>query len=79
LGTEATFDMNDILLSGKTIRGVIEGDSVPEIFIPRLVQLIQQDRFPIARLVKTYSLDDVNVAAADSLRGATIKPVLVMA
>jgi aryl-alcohol dehydrogenase len=79
LGTEATFDMNDILLAGKTIKGVIEGDSVPDVFIPRLVELIRQDRFPLARLVKSYELPDVNMAAADSLRGTTIKPVLVMA
>jgi len=79
LGTEATFDMNDILLPGKTIKGVIEGDSVPDVFIPRLVELIRQDRFPLSRLVKTYSLGDVNVAAEESLSGATVKPVLVMA
>ena len=78
LGTEATFDMNDILLPGKTIKGVIEGDSVPDVFIPRLVELILQDRFALARLVKAYDLRDVNAAADDSLGGATIKPVLVM-
>jgi aryl-alcohol dehydrogenase len=79
LGTEATFDMNDILLPGKTIKGVIEGDSVPDVFIPRLVELIRQDRFPLARLVKSYGLAEVNEAADASLSGATIKPILVMA
>ncbi len=79
LGTEATFDMNDILLPGKTIKGVIEGDSVPDVFIPRLVELIRQDRFPLSRLVKTYTLGDVNRAAEESLSGTTVKPVLVMA
>src|SRR5581483_10257833 len=32
LGTEVTFDMNSILF-GRTIRGIIEGDSVPDVFI----------------------------------------------
>jgi aryl-alcohol dehydrogenase len=32
LGTEVTFDMNSILF-GRTIRGIIEGDSIPDIFI----------------------------------------------
>jgi aryl-alcohol dehydrogenase len=58
---------------------VIEGDSVPDVFIPRLVELIRQDRFPLARLVKTYELREINSAAEESLSGATIKPVLVMA
>jgi aryl-alcohol dehydrogenase len=49
------------------------------VFIPRLVELIRQDRFPLARLVKSYGLHEVNAAADASLSGATIKPVLVMA
>ena len=77
LGTEATFDMNGILF-GRTIRGVIEGDSVPDIFIPRLVELHMQGRFPFDRILSFYDLADINQAAADSETGATIKPVLRM-
>ena len=77
LGTEATFDMNDILF-GRTIRGVIEGDSVPDLFIPRLVELHMQGRFPFDRLLSFYDLADINRAAEDSETGAAIKPVLHM-
>ncbi|GAB4193079.1 MAG: NAD(P)-dependent alcohol dehydrogenase [Roseiflexaceae bacterium] len=75
LGTEVSFDMNTILF-GRTVRGIIEGDSVPDLFIPQLVALYQQGRFPIDRLVKFYPLDQINQAAADSERGDVIKPVL---
>jgi aryl-alcohol dehydrogenase len=34
--------------------------------------------FPIERLVRSYSLDDINTAAEDSLVGRTIKPIIVM-
>jgi aryl-alcohol dehydrogenase len=77
LGTEATFDMNEILF-GRTIRGVIEGDSVPDIFIPRLVELHLQGRFPFDRLVRFYRLDEINAAARDSEAGEAIKPILRM-
>ncbi len=76
LGTEATFDMNDILIPGKTIKGIVEGDSVPDVFIPRLVELHSQGRFPIDRLVKFYDLDGINDAAHAAEAGEAIKPVL---
>lgn len=78
LGTEASVDMNDLLLPGKTVRGIIEGDSVPDVFIPRLVDLYAQGRFPFDRLVRFYSLEEINQAAKDAEEGAAIKPVLRM-
>jgi aryl-alcohol dehydrogenase len=77
LGTEATFDMNNILF-GRTVRGIIEGDSVPDIFIPRLLELYVQGRFPFDRLVKYYELDQINEAAHDSESGEVFKPILRM-
>ena len=77
LGTEATFDMNTILF-GRTIRGIIEGDSIPDIFIPQLIELYLQGRFPFDRLIRFYNLEQINQAAADSEQGRTIKPVLRM-
>lgn len=78
LGTEASFDMNTILF-GRTIRGIIEGDSIPDLFIPKLVELILQGRFPLDKIVTQYPLAKINTAADDSLDGTAIKPVLVMA
>jgi len=77
LGTEASFDMNTILF-GRTIRGIIEGDSVPDVFIPQLLELYVQGRFPYDRLVRFYDLDEINKAAEDSESGEVLKPVLRM-
>lgn len=77
LGTEVTFDMNSIMF-GRTIRGILEGDSIPDIFIPQLVELIIQGRFPLERLVTYYDFDQVNQAVRDSEDGRTIKPILKM-
>ena len=64
---------------GRTVRGIIEGDSVPDVFIPRLIDLYIQGRFPIDRLIKLYPLDQINQAAEDSEQGRVWKPVLRMA
>ena len=79
IGTAASFDMGGLMSPGKSIRGIIQGDSVPELFIPQLIELHRQGRFPFDRLIKFYSFDDINQAAADSEAGTAIKPVLRMA
>lgn len=76
LGTEASFDVNGVMTTGKRIIGIVEGDSKPDIFIPALVELYQQGKFPFDRLVKFYSLDQINQAAEDSEKGITIKPII---
>lgn len=76
LGTEVSFDVNGVMTTGKRIIGVIEGDSVPDLFIPSLVELYQQGRFPFDKLVKFYGLDQINQAAEDSEKGITIKPIV---
>jgi aryl-alcohol dehydrogenase len=76
-GTEATFE-TPFLQNGRTVRGVIQGDSVPQQFIPQLVDHIAAGRFPVERMITVYDLAEINRAAAESASGATIKPVLRM-
>jgi len=76
-GTEVSFEMST-LQAGRTVRGVIQGDSRPEQFIPYLVDLFVAGRFPIDRLVTFYELAAINQAVADAISGTTIKPVLRM-
>ena len=42
LGTEVSLDMNMILL-GRALRGIIDGDSIPDIFIPQLISFTLRD------------------------------------
>ena len=55
-----------------------EGDAVPALFIPLLIQLYKQGKFPIDKLIARYPLADINQAFADSASGKVIKPVVVM-
>ncbi len=76
-GTDASFEM-PFLQQGRSVRGVVQGDSVPKEFIPKLVDLIVEDKFPIEKMIKFYDFADINLAARESSAGITIKPVLRM-
>lgn len=65
------------VLYGRTLRGIIQGDSIPTEFIPKLMEFHRQGRFPFDRLIRTYPFSEINEAAADSLSGVTVKPVLI--
>jgi aryl-alcohol dehydrogenase len=64
------------LLQGREVFGIIQGDAVPHVFIPQLVELYKQGRFPLDRMVKFYDLERISEAAHDSETGKTIKAVL---
>jgi aryl-alcohol dehydrogenase len=78
MGTTINIDVNFLLFNRK-IRGIIEGDSNVDIFIPRLIELYKQGKFPFDKLIKYYTLDQINQAAKDSENGSTLKPVLKLA
>jgi len=74
-GTEVTLNM-DLIMNGRTIRGVIEGDAIPDLFIPKLIELYKQGRFPFDRMITFYPFEDINKAVEDMEKGRVIKPVL---
>ncbi len=66
------------LLFGRRLVGILEGASVPEVFLPRLFDLYRQGRLPVDRLIRRYAFSDIATAMADSASGRTVKPVLCM-
>jgi aryl-alcohol dehydrogenase len=64
------------VLNGRTVTGVIGGNSVPDVFLPELVALHHAGRFPVDELVAYFPFEDVNVAVEASLAGTVVKPVL---
>jgi aryl-alcohol dehydrogenase len=73
---EITIDQGHLLL-GRTLSGVIEGNADPQTFIPQLIELYREGKFPFDRLVKTFPFTEINAAFAASESGEVIKPVLV--
>lgn len=67
------------ILQGRTLTGVIQGNSIPDEFIPRLARLRRAGRLPYARLISHYAFEDLPRALEDARTHRVIKPVLVAA
>ena len=65
------------MIDGRRILGISEGDSDPRRFLPQLVELFEEGRLPVDRLIRHYAFEDIERAAEDARSGVTIKPVLV--
>ena len=70
--------MLEAMTKGLTVRGVLQGDSTPSPTIPRLLDLHRRGLLPFDRLITHYRLDEIDAAAADSVSGEVVKPVLLM-
>jgi aryl-alcohol dehydrogenase len=75
-GAEMTIDVEHVMTDGRTIRGIIEGDANPDVFLPKLIELHRLGRSPIDRLTTFYPFADINTAIDDALSGKVVKPVL---
>lgn len=74
-GTEVSLDM-DLIMNGRTVKGILGGDAIPDLFIPKLLELYRQGRLPFDRLITFYPFDEINQAVEDMEQGRVIKPVL---
>lgn len=62
---------------GHRVIGIIEGDSDQQGFIPELLALHRDGRFPFDLLITTFPLDAINDAIAAQHRGECVKAVLI--
>jgi aryl-alcohol dehydrogenase len=76
-GVEVSLEMR-FLQAGRMVRGVVQGESRPKEFIPRLIDLMMLGKLPVERMMTFYDLAAINRAAQDSASGKAIKPVLRM-
>jgi aryl-alcohol dehydrogenase len=76
-GTTVEFDVGAIHY-GRTVKGMLEGDSIPDIFIPELIGHYTNGRFPIDKLITFYDFKDINKAVEETLLGKVVKAVLIM-
>jgi aryl-alcohol dehydrogenase len=71
-----SFEWRSILGTGRSVVGITAGASVPEEFLPRLVELHRAGRFPVDALLTHYPFADVNRALDDVRAGRVGKAVL---
>ncbi len=74
-GTDVALEMPTIQ-QGRIVRGCVQGESDVQAFLPTLIDLFQNGKLPIDRLVHYYDHADINDAVSDMLAGTTIKAVL---
>ncbi|MEE1928884.1 NAD(P)-dependent alcohol dehydrogenase [Streptomyces sp. TRM 70351] len=74
-GTEAALEMSGLMF-GRQVRGIVEGDSVPQCTIPVLAELYRGGRLPFDRMIARYPFHRINEAAHDAATGKCVKPVL---
>jgi len=74
-GTEVSLDM-DLIMNGRAVRGILGGDAIADLFIPKLVELYLQGKFPYDRMITFYPFEDINRAVEDMENGSVVKPVL---
>jgi len=66
----------DLLMKSVTLRPITEGDANPRDFVPRMLELYKEGRFPFDKLITKFRFDQINEAMQASERGEVIKPVL---
>lgn len=66
-----------MVCNSKRYAGISEGDSNPEEFVPFLMGLYQEGKFPVDKLVKTYKVEDFEEAVRDMHTGVVCKPVIL--
>lgn len=77
IGSEVAFETGASLVRGWTLKTIVEGDAVPQVFIPRLIELYRAGVFPFDKLITTFPFTEINEAFAASADGQVVKPVLV--
>ncbi len=78
VGSTVTLDVLHLMTGGRTLRGIVEGESTPSLFIPALAELYVQGRFPFDKLVTFYPFERISEAIHDSETGAVVKAVVRM-
>jgi aryl-alcohol dehydrogenase len=60
----------------KRLIGIVQGDVIPKLFIPKLIKFYKDGVYPFDRLIQYFEFDRINEAFAASEKGDVIKPVI---
>lgn len=74
-----TFNEASFMAGGRTVMGILGGDSDVGPFLCELIEHHLAGRFPFERLIETFPFERINEAIEAGESGRVVKPVLVMA
>jgi len=75
-GTELSLPLRDIVI-GRHLRGIVEGDSLPQVFIPFLLDQWRAGRFAVDTLITPFAATQLPDAVRAMHDGTVVKPVLI--
>jgi len=73
------FNESQFMGGGRTVKGILGGDSDVGPFVTELIELHLAGRFPFERLIGYFDFAEIDQAIAASESGRVVKPVLRMA
>jgi Zn-dependent alcohol dehydrogenase len=68
--------LQDFMVSGKRIIGAVEGQVIPQEYIPKMIQWSREGKFPFDKFTKQYPAEQFEHAIAGMVKGAVIKPII---
>jgi aryl-alcohol dehydrogenase len=77
-GDAFPFNTKELFLKVASIVSIVQGFSIPKLFLPKLIDLQAAGLFPYEKLISTYRFENINEAFEDMRAGTAIKPVLLM-
>lgn len=77
-GQPFPFSPFELMVKGARLQGIMLGAATPRSFLPRLIGLYREGRFPVDALVRCYPFSGINRAFEDAKSGVALKPVLLM-
>lgn len=75
---DLTFNEAQFMGGGRTVMGILGGDSDVGPFLLKLIDYHLGGQFPFDRLIRTFPFEHINEAIEASESGHVVKPVLVM-
>jgi Zn-dependent alcohol dehydrogenase len=65
------------MVSGKRFIGAVEGDVIPQNYLPVMIGWYREGKFPVDRLVEYFEADKFMEAIGAMEKGGVVKPVIV--
>jgi aryl-alcohol dehydrogenase len=77
-GPEETLEFNELefMSGGRTVKGILGGDSDINDFIKELINYHVEGSFPFEKLISYFDFNDINKAIAATEKGEVVKSVL---
>lgn len=69
-------NMMTVLTKGIRIKGICAGEAIPDIFIPKMVDLFMQGKYPFEKTLTFYPFDQIQKAIEEQKQGKIIKAVI---